>query len=472
MRRLTMSFTFNDFLRLAKKAFKFWKKYQKQQQQQQQQQQHGGQGTYASHTGQGQGQGQGQYQQGAAPYPPAHQQQQQQGGWTQQHGPVSPGGYGAHDGPPTVSSPSPSSPSFNRSASDMLARTAAPKARRCEMVGLPLPRWRSEIDLARSLSRRHRLTTWSLLPPHARPLCFYFASTPFANAPRIWPSVLAATSSSPSAIHRRTFSTSAARFDPKLQYPFYDPSCSFPAPSFRRPSLPSLPSKPPPPKPPPRALKLSIFHLLPAFLRPSYRTLLHLDDDIMDHFDPQKQDMANAANASYVELRNKAIQEGDLMAKAFSESKQAYASGRGGDAHDLSMEGKEHQRNKDRYNAEAAEWIFRENNKTQPPGSVDLHGLYVQESIEYTERAIATAKQQGLSELRVIVGKGNHSPSHLAKIKPAITSLMAREHLTAHLDPHNGGVLVVQLQGQGGGKRGDEMMREMEGSRDNDCVVM
>ncbi|GAA5866390.1 hypothetical protein JCM1840_001298 [Sporobolomyces johnsonii] len=283
LRRLTMSFTFNDFLRLAKKAFKFWKKYQKQQQQQQQQQ-HGGQGTYASHTGQGQGQGQ--YQQGAAPYPPAHQQQQQQGGWTQQHGPVSPGGYGAHDGPPT------------------------------------------------------------------------------------------------------------------------------------------------------------------------------------------NQDMANAANASYVELRNKAIQEGDLMAKAFSESKQAYASGRGGDAHDLSMEGKEHQRNKDRYNAEAAEWIFRENNKTQPPGSVDLHGLYVQESIDYTERAIATAKQQGLPELRVIVGKGNHSPSHLAKIKPAITSLMAREHLTAHLDPHNGGVLVVQLQGQGGGKRGDEMMREMEGSRDNDCVVM
>ncbi|GAA5920375.1 hypothetical protein JCM1841_005597 [Sporobolomyces salmonicolor] len=299
-RRLTMTFTFNDFLRLAKKAFKFWKKYQKQQQQQEQQP-HGGQGTYASHPGQGQ------YQQGASPYPPAHQQQQQQGGWNQQHAPVSPGGYGAHDGPPTL------------------------------------------------------LT---------------------------------------------------------------------------------------------------------------HRTLLHLDDDIMDHFDPQNQDMANAANASYVELRNKAILEGDLMAKAFSESKQAYASGHGGDAHDLSMAGKEHQRNKDRYNAEAAEWIFRENNKTQPPGSVDLHGLYVQESIEYTERAIANAKQQGLSELRVIVGKGNHSPSHLAKIKPAITSLMAREHLTAHLDPHNGGVLVVQLQGQGGGKRGDEMMREMEGSRENDCVVM
>lgn len=67
---------------------------------------------------------------------------------------------------------------------------------------------------------------------------------------------------------------------------------------------------------------------------------------------------------------------------------------------------------------------------------------------------------------------GNHSPSHVAKIKPAITDLMAREHLTASLDPHNGGVLVVQLQGQGGGKGGGQFLRELEGSKDNDCVVM
>lgn len=49
---------------------------------------------------------------------------------------------------------------------------------------------------------------------------------------------------------------------------------------------------------------------------------------------------------------------------------------------------------------------------------------------------------------------------------------MAREHLTASLDPHNGGVLVVQLQGQGGGKGGGQFLRELEGSKDNDCVVM
>jgi len=52
------------------------------------------------------------------------------------------------------------------------------------------------------------------------------------------------------------------------------------------------------------------------------------------------------------------------------------------------LAGKRHQQLKEQYNDEAASWIFNENNRVQPPGSVDLHGLYVQESIEFTEKAI------------------------------------------------------------------------------------
>ncbi|POY72362.1 hypothetical protein BMF94_4665 [Rhodotorula taiwanensis] len=185
----------------------------------------------------------------------------------------------------------------------------------------------------------------------------------------------------------------------------------------------------------------------------------------------QNADMANAQNAHYVSLRNKAIQERDLMGQAFTASKQAYAAGDGEEAHNLSMQGKQHQRNKDQLNAEAAQWIFNENNKVQPPGSVDLHGLYVQEAIEYTERAIKDGRARGFPELRIIVGKGNHSPSHVAKIKPAISSLMQREHLTAHLDQHNAGVLVVQLQGQGTGRDAGQFVREIE-SKGDTCVVM
>ncbi|GAA6049287.1 hypothetical protein JCM3770_005923 [Rhodotorula araucariae] len=244
---------------------------------------------------------------------------------------------------------------------------------------------------------------------------------------------------------------------------FYDPSSPYSHPSYRAP-------------PPTNAAagndddlllpELHIFHLLPSYLRPSYHVLLRLLGIEQNH------DMKNAQNVRYVELRNLAIREGDLMAKAFAASKQAYAAGDGGRAHDLSLEGKEHQRNKDRYNDDAAAWIFAENNSTQPQGSIDLHGLYVQEAIEYTEKAIADARNKGMPELRVIVGKGNHSPSHVAKIKPAIAQLMERERLTANLDPQNGGVLVVQLQGQGGGKQGGQFLRELERSSQNDCVVM
>ena len=46
------------------------------------------------------------------------------------------------------------------------------------------------------------------------------------------------------------------------------------------------------------------------------------------------------------------------QAKAFAGSKQAYSAGDGGRAHDLSIEGKEHQRLKDQYNDQAANWIF------------------------------------------------------------------------------------------------------------------
>lgn len=83
-----------------------------------------------------------------------------------------------------------------------------------------------------------------------------------------------------------------------------------------------------------------------------------------------------------------------------------------------------------------------ENNKHSPPGTVDLHGLYVQEAIEYTEKAIQRGQSQNMSTLHVIVGKGIHSrgppPSpplckvltrhagHVAKIKPAIEKLMVQ----------------------------------------------
>jgi hypothetical protein len=38
------------------------------------------------------------------------------------------------------------------------------------------------------------------------------------------------------------------------------------------------------------------------------------------------------------------------------------------------------------------------------PGEIDLHGLYVKEAIQYSERAVHEARQRGDSEVRLIVG--------------------------------------------------------------------
>ncbi|KAM0790817.1 hypothetical protein ACM66B_004662 [Microbotryomycetes sp. NB124-2] len=419
-----MAINFNQILYWAKKAFRFYKKYQKQNQKPQggqQQQQHQQQPW--------------QQQQNGSPYPaPPHQQQQQQQQWNsspypqsnqqqQQHYQPQHGGYGAHDGPATSLLPFALAQLVHARLVQLETSSSIPK------LLTPSVKERSLIlasspALVLSLASRWRLSN----VPHQR-ACLHTSTLALARRPR----------------HARAHS-------PPI--PIWKPT------PYMIASAAAIVARTTPPR-------NSVFWSLPAFLRPAYDILVGLDS-----LDPQNQDMANAQNAEYVELRNKAIREADLMGQAFSASKQAYASGDGGRAHDLSVQGKEHQRLKEMYNDQAAEWIFQANNRSQPFGTIDLHGLYVQEAIERTEKTIRDVRGRGLPELRIIVGKGIHSDRHVAKIKPAIIDLMERENLTAHLDSHNSGVLVVQLQGQGTGKSSREIIGDLEQDKNNDCVIM
>lgn len=160
------------------------------------------------------------------------------------------------------------------------------------------------------------------------------------------------------------------------------------------------------------------------------------------------------------------------MGRCFDMAHQAHGNGDGKRAKELSEEGHQHQREMERLNREASEWIYRENNLDSQPGEIDLHGLYVKEAIEHTDKAVQEAQQTGETELHLIVGKGLHSTNHVAKIKPAIEELMIKHNLTAHLDPHNTGVLIVKLNTEGGdGMSSDEVTRRLE-KDDEACVVM
>ncbi|KAI9456617.1 hypothetical protein F5148DRAFT_984370, partial [Russula earlei] len=158
----------------------------------------------------------------------------------------------------------------------------------------------------------------------------------------------------------------------------------------------------------------------------------------------QDRNLVNSQNEHYVSLRARAKQEGDAMALAFEQSHAAHARKDGAAAKELSDEAKEHQREMERLNAEASAWIFR-GECTSKLGEVDLHGLYVKEAIAYTDRSIAEARARNDKEIRLIVGSGNHSENHMAKVKPAIEGLMQECNLSAEIDPQNPGVLIVQL---------------------------
>ncbi|EJD02999.1 Smr-domain-containing protein [Fomitiporia mediterranea MF3/22] len=163
------------------------------------------------------------------------------------------------------------------------------------------------------------------------------------------------------------------------------------------------------------------------------------------------------------------------MDQLFDASRAAYSRGDGAEAKELSNRAKGLKSEKERLDREAAEWIFEQNNKGREPGEVDLHGLRAEEAVERTEEFIIDCRKQGLSELRLIVGKGLHSQNHEAVLKPRIEELMKKHNIVAELDPENSGVLLVHLDGgektRDRGIDPEEITRRL-GDDEKSCIIM
>lgn len=102
----------------------------------------------------------------------------------------------------------------------------------------------------------------------------------------------------------------------------------------------------------------------------------------------------------------------------------------------------------ERYNKQASEFIFRENNA---PGrvdddTIDLHGQFAEEAEDILEARIRDAKARGQTHLHVIVGKGNHSAGGVQKIKPRVEQV-CRELGLQYETEENAGRIYVNLQG-------------------------
>ncbi|OQE23797.1 hypothetical protein PENSTE_c008G04762 [Penicillium steckii] len=170
----------------------------------------------------------------------------------------------------------------------------------------------------------------------------------------------------------------------------------------------------------------------------------------LSHLGPRafNHDQSGDAEAEYDRLRDLARQEASKRGDCFHRSKEAYSSGDGAGAKQLSEEGKAHGRKMEEYNRQASEFIFRENNANGrvEADTIDLHGQFVEEAEEILEERIKYAKSHGQNHLHVIVGKGNHSAGHVQKIKPRVERV-CRELGLQYATEDNAGRIYVNLTG-------------------------
>ncbi|KAF1835176.1 DUF1771-domain-containing protein [Decorospora gaudefroyi] len=152
--------------------------------------------------------------------------------------------------------------------------------------------------------------------------------------------------------------------------------------------------------------------------------------------------------AEYDRLRDLARQEASKRSSCFDRAHQAYTSGDGARAHELSEQGKHHASLMDQYNQQARDYIFRANNAGDrvPGDTIDLHGLFVEEAEDVLEERIRVARQRGEGHLHVIVGKGNHSRNGVQKLKPRVERV-CRELGLQYRTEENEGRIFVDLQG-------------------------
>ncbi|KAI1200452.1 DUF1771-domain-containing protein [Nemania serpens] len=150
--------------------------------------------------------------------------------------------------------------------------------------------------------------------------------------------------------------------------------------------------------------------------------------------------------AQYKTSRDEGLKEVALRRDCMRRAHEAYASGDGATAKQLSNEGKQHAAEADRCFGEASSIVFKTNNAHTERDAIDLHGLYVTEAQDVLERRIHDDQRAGKTHLHVIVGKGNHSVNHIQKIKPAVEELCQKLGLQ-YATEENEGRIYVNLQG-------------------------
>ena len=132
--------------------------------------------------------------------------------------------------------------------------------------------------------------------------------------------------------------------------------------------------------------------------------------------------------------------------KLSQKSQSAYKEGDKSEAKEYSNQSKHYLLEAHKFNGEAADYVFKQNNLDSSRDELDLHGLYVNEAEWMVVKTIYKFVSQRQPALNIIVGKGLHSQNHVAKLKPAIEAICNKYNLPHHINQKNTGVLCVDLR--------------------------
>jgi DNA-nicking Smr family endonuclease len=150
----------------------------------------------------------------------------------------------------------------------------------------------------------------------------------------------------------------------------------------------------------------------------------------------------------WVKYRSVVEQHAQKMHELFDAASAAHKAGNGAQAKALSEQGHNEQAAMKKAQALAANAIFAAKNKDQPPGTIDLHGLLVNEALHIVDEQLRLAKSSQMAALRIIVGAGHHSGPGGPKIRPAVEQWLSSKNYRWHEDADNAshGSLTVEVK--------------------------
>ncbi|SMN21516.1 similar to Saccharomyces cerevisiae YPL199C Putative protein of unknown function, predicted to be palmitoylated (partial), partial [Maudiozyma saulgeensis] len=134
-------------------------------------------------------------------------------------------------------------------------------------------------------------------------------------------------------------------------------------------------------------------------------------------------DYNHSNDGEYKQLREQAQRHFKKHKELSLESQQSYKNGNKSQAKQLSDKSHREYREFQKFNNQAAEFVFVENNKDSMSNEIDLHGLYVSEAQYVVKKRLIYGNNHNEQDVHIIVGKGKHSSGGIAKIKPAVEEL-------------------------------------------------